>query len=602
MAEHDPITSPAQASLDEALTSSRDVLIARAADTDGPAQPTAHVGLLEDTAPSSGRRPIEALLTRNLTPKDYAPGRIIAGRYRIERLLGEGAMGIVVAARHLELDELVALKFIRPEVQKDADVTARFAREAKASARIKSEHVVKLLDIGVTLPIGPYIVMEYLEGRDLCDELVASGPMQVPRAVECMLQACEALAAAHAVGVTHRDIKPENLFVIRRGELEVVKLLDFGISKGALKGRVFGDELTADTDTSVMGTPLYMSPEQIQSSEAIDHRTDVWSLGAVLYELVTGVAAFAADDVPKVCARVLYEEPLPLERHLPGAPPALQAVIDRCLAKEPSARYQDIGELSLALVPLAPSRAQLYAEFSTSVLRRSGVGIVSREVAAEIVRGEAPVVAASDGAAEGDVASPLPAPSGASGALPGFSILTPRVPASQRARRVLAVTALCALLGYAGLSFRPSAVPAPQTVPQTPPAGAGVLGAPAGTSPVPVEPEVSPAVSDAPEANASAEPAPVSTATRAKHSAARSHKAKRAARSAARREARASKRREGIERRAKRATARGARQARASVAEPGAEAHEATPKPKRRVRLVRDHQGESDASRVRLVH
>jgi len=253
--EHDAASAPSEASLGEH----------RVLRSDGAAQAEATSSLIlasgyrpyaVDDAPESGRRALtRSKSTSSLSPRDYAPGRILAGRYRVERLLGEGAMGVVVAARHLELDELVAIKFIRPEVQKDADVIARFAREAKASARIKSEHVAKLLDVGVAVPIGPYMVMEYLDGENLSDVLLRENCVAVPRAVEWALQACAALAAAHAAGVTHRDIKPENLFLVRRGELEVVKLLDFGISKALLHGRVFGGELAADNGPCMLGTP-----------------------------------------------------------------------------------------------------------------------------------------------------------------------------------------------------------------------------------------------------------------------------------------------------------------------------------------------------------
>src|SRR5689334_22577760 len=160
-------------------------------------------------------------------------GSTIAGRYRVERPIGEGAMGSVSLARHVSLDETVAIKFLRPELRRDPVATARLAREAKALARIKSDHVARVLDVGVTLSVGPYMVMEYLEGVDLGQVLESEGPLAVPRAVECMLQVCEALTVAHTAGIVHRDIKPQNLFLARHGQFETLKILDFGIAEDA---------------------------------------------------------------------------------------------------------------------------------------------------------------------------------------------------------------------------------------------------------------------------------------------------------------------------------------------------------------------------------
>src|SRR6188768_640237 len=193
-----------------------------------------------------------------------AAGSVISGKYEVVRVLGQGAMGIVVAARHIELDEIVAIKFIQPVMHSVPDIVSRFAREAKACARLGSEHIAKVLDVGVAPAIGPYIVMEYLDGQDLGTVLRARGALTVRRACEYVMQACEALALAHAAGIIHRDVKPDNLFLTRRGNLDIIKVLDFGISKAPLTaGRVFGGELRSTETACLMGTPLYMSPEQI---------------------------------------------------------------------------------------------------------------------------------------------------------------------------------------------------------------------------------------------------------------------------------------------------------------------------------------------------
>ncbi|HKO93354.1 MAG TPA: serine/threonine-protein kinase, partial [Polyangiaceae bacterium] len=302
------------------------------------------------------------------SPEDYAVGQVLSGRFRVEHVIGVGSMGVVLAARHLELDERVAIKFIRAEMQKVPGVLSRFAREAKAAVSIKSEHVAQVFDVGTADGIGPYIVMEYLEGRDLGGVLELEGRLPIRRAVHYVMQACEALAVAHSTGITHRDIKPENLFLTRQGDLELIKLLDFGISKAALTGTVFGDELSGAEAQCLLGTPLYMSPEQIRATAEVDHRTDVWSLGAVLYELITAHSAFVADSVHQVWTRILETAPTPLCVHCPEAPASLQSVIDRCLEKDPALRYQNVAELAIALLPFAPSRARLYAQRASSIL------------------------------------------------------------------------------------------------------------------------------------------------------------------------------------------------------------------------------------------
>jgi eukaryotic-like serine/threonine-protein kinase len=302
------------------------------------------------------------------SPEDYAVGQVLSGRFRVEHVIGVGSMGVVLAARHLELDERVAIKFIRAEMQKLPGVLQRFAREAKAAVSIKSEHVAQVFDVGTAEGIGPYIVMEYLEGCDLAQVLEMEGRLQIRRAVHYVMQACEALAVAHSAGITHRDIKPENLFLTRQGDLERIKLLDFGISKATLTGKVFGDELSGVENSCLLGTPLYMSPEQIRATAEVDHRADIWSLGAVLYELITAHSAFVADSVRQVWTRILETSPTPVATYCPDAPPALAAVIERCLEKDPARRYQNVAELAVALLPFAPSRARLYAQRASSIL------------------------------------------------------------------------------------------------------------------------------------------------------------------------------------------------------------------------------------------
>jgi serine/threonine-protein kinase len=300
-------------------------------------------------------------------PAAFRAGEVIGGKYVLERVLGVGGVGVVVAARHAELDEMVAIKFLHEEMQQRPDIVRRFGVEARAAVRIKSEYAARVFDVGVAPGRGPYLVMEYLEGNDLAEVLAERGPLAPKHAVAFVLQACEALAVAHAHGIVHRDIKPENLFVARRGDgTEAVKVVDFGISKGALAGGA----PVAQTQ-ELMGSPLYMSPEQVRASASVDHRTDVWSLGVVLYEMLTGQVPFPGDTVPSVCARVLESEPPPAS----PAPEGLQAALRRALAKDPARRFQNVAELAISLLPFGPSWARVSAERTTSIVRASGQSV-----------------------------------------------------------------------------------------------------------------------------------------------------------------------------------------------------------------------------------
>jgi serine/threonine protein kinase len=298
-------------------------------------------------------------------------GDVVAGKYQIERLLGRGGAGIVVAARNLDLDEPVALKFLRPDVAELPEVVARFAREAKSAVSIKNEHVCKVLDVG-TLPNGaPYMVMEYLEGRDLYRIMRERGALPVSEGVEYVLQVCEALSFAHARGIVHRDVKPENIFLIESKEgLPYVKVLDFGISKGALTAQVANESVIKTG--SLLGTPAYMSPEQIRATTGVDARTDIWALGIVLYEILTAKAAFTADSVPQMAATILETEPTSIRQLRPEIPADLAAVINRCLAKDRNKRPRDVAELATLLLPFAPKRARISVERASSVLHKTG--------------------------------------------------------------------------------------------------------------------------------------------------------------------------------------------------------------------------------------
>jgi serine/threonine-protein kinase len=279
------------------------------------------------------------------------PGDILGGKYRVERLLGAGGMGVVVAAKHIELGQRVALKFMLEENARDPEQAERFLREARAAVQLRSVHTARVLDVGRLGDGEPYMVMEYLEGRDLDAELRAGGPMPVRVAVEYILQSAEALAEAHGLGMIHRDVKLKNMFLTRGVDgRPVVKVLDFGLAK--LRRGDYDVSLT--TDDSTFGSPQYMSPEQMRSAKDVDTRTDLWSIGVCLYELLTGQLPFDAPTVPEICAMVLKDAPPRLSAMVPGTPPALEAVILRCLEKDVSRRFQSVAELGFALEPFAP--------------------------------------------------------------------------------------------------------------------------------------------------------------------------------------------------------------------------------------------------------
>ncbi|HSC85794.1 MAG TPA: serine/threonine-protein kinase [Polyangiaceae bacterium] len=280
-------------------------------------------------------------------------GEIFAGKYRIDRVLGEGGMGVVVAAHHLELDQTVAIKFLLDSMKDGSREGAeRFRREARAAAKIQSDHVVRVLDVGVLDSGERYMVMEYMDGRDLSDELQAVGSMSVPVAAGYILEALDAIAHAHVVGIVHRDLKPANLFLARRPDGSArIKVLDFGISKTF--GQSSASELSLTKTSSWMGSPLYMSPEQMQSARDVDQRADIWSLGAILYELLTGRPPYLAESLPQLCNMLLTTDPEDVRLLRPDLPPELGTVIMRCLSRNVATRVQDAGELARALAPFA---------------------------------------------------------------------------------------------------------------------------------------------------------------------------------------------------------------------------------------------------------
>jgi serine/threonine protein kinase len=283
-------------------------------------------------------------------------GELLAGKYRVEQVLGAGGMGYVVAATHEQLGQRVAVKMLVPELCENEDSVTRFLREARAAVRIQSEHVARVLDVGELTNGAPYMVMEFLSGHDLAEELDLPGNLEVPQAIDYVLQASEAVAEAHSLGLIHRDLKPANLFLTSRPDgSPLVKVLDFGISKAINVDENALEPAPSLTAThSLLGSPAYMSPEQIRHPKTVDIRTDIWSLGSILYELLVREPPFNAES-PLALLAAVVSDPLPSIRDKrPDVPMELEAVIARCLEKKPDHRYQTVAELADALAPFAP--------------------------------------------------------------------------------------------------------------------------------------------------------------------------------------------------------------------------------------------------------
>jgi len=290
-------------------------------------------------------------MTLRASLQSFEPGVILLGRYRVEKTVGRGGMGAVLAVWDTELQHRVAIKVLSGFALAESEPVGRFMREARIVVKLQSDHVVRVFNAG-TLETGvPYIVMDLLEGHDLGEQGMAAPPT----AVDYVLQAIDAIAEAHAQNVIHRDLKPSNLFLANRvGAAPIIKVLDFGISKAAnLEG-----DLSLTGSTSIMGSPRYMSPEQFRSAKQVDERTDVWALGAILYQLLAGSPPFDGASMTEIFESVIHREPPPLHALRPEVPAELEQVILRCLRKPANERYATVAELALALAPFGTGEWQ----------------------------------------------------------------------------------------------------------------------------------------------------------------------------------------------------------------------------------------------------
>ena len=382
-------------------------------------------------APTSSRRPAVAAGT------DVALGDVLDGKYRVDRVLGAGGMGVVVAAQHQLLDQNVAIKLLLEGALQSPESIARFEQEARAAVRIKSQHVARVIDVGHLDTGAPYIVMEHLDGEDLAVRLQERGALAIDEAVELVLQTCDALAEAHALGIVHRDLKPGNLFCTRGADrLPSIKVLDFGISKILWdSGAVQRDRAITRTQTLV-GTPHYMSPEQMQSSKHVDARTDLWSLGVILFELLAGRPPFDGDELPSLILKVATAGVPSLRALRPEVPARLEGVVLKCLEKDPARRYANVGELSVALGPFAPARARSLVERIVRIVDANGQAATAVATAPPPPR--EPTIAPWDAAAGGSTRSRRPV----------------------RAWTAAAALALLFVVGGAAVSRRSSSTPA----------------------------------------------------------------------------------------------------------------------------------------------
>ncbi len=419
-----------------------------------------------------------------------AVGEVIAQKYRVESIVGAGGMGVVVSARHLQLGQVVAIKLLTlpPDEDRRDEAIGRFLHEAQAAAKLQSDHVVRIYDVGQLDSGLPFMVMELLSGTDLGTLLEKQGAMPERQAIDFLLQACAGVAEAHRMGIVHRDLKPSNLFVTARSDgLPLLKVLDFGISK-QLTDPTSGEAVPTFTNTrTLMGSPNYMSPEQIRDARRVDGRTDVWALGIILQELITDAPVFRGESFPGICAAIVADPPMPVRTMRPDVSAGLEQVIERCLQKSPEQRFQNIAELVSALSSVG-TRGSISGDVSKPIVYSSQPRVIvatprsvsiqpaSQSDALTLSTHPEPDVTLESARLKGGTqASPVSPDS-------RIQVVTPRSVTKARRLRwiLLGGLGVCAAFAWLLLSLSP-ATSQPATSPSAAPSAAGPAAAAAAT-------------------------------------------------------------------------------------------------------------------------
>jgi serine/threonine-protein kinase len=361
---------------------------------------------------------------------DPLVGAVLAGRYQVVRRIGEGGMGAVYEAKHTLIGKRVAVKVLLEKFIAKSDFVARLLQEARLASSIGHENIVDVTDFGTTDDGRSFVVMEFLDGESLAELTMREAPLPIERSLRIARQAASALGAAHAKGIFHRDVKPENIYLVRRGDADFVKVVDFGISKAVKPGGAEeGAEAYRLTHTGLLlGTPLYMSPEQARGDEDLDHRVDIWALGVMLYECLTGEVPFRANNYLQIISQVLTHTPAPPSQLRPelGIPDAVETVVMRAMEKDRAKRYQTMAELeqdidrllagdqNVGLLPAAAAAAAAstsapgrWPYVTAAIVLLGGVGYaVSHWSTAASVAAPAPPVAAAPAPPSPPVAAP----------------------------------------------------------------------------------------------------------------------------------------------------------------------------------------------------